>query len=127
MNIPLLRRVQLSIADESKPFDMSCWYSCIGAHTCWARRETGLESESPNGLACAEYLGLTRKQADSLFGGQFAPVTPLGAITRSQAIAAIDQLIAEGSTPVPSRKARSRVPAQETTKAEEETQELVAV
>ena len=75
LNIPLLRKVQESIADPSKPFDMGDWETCICGHV--KHVATGFPISSlafpgeyggiwTTGLG-AQFLGLSQAQAAQLF------------------------------------------------------------
>ncbi len=101
LNVDLLRQVQVSIADESKKFNMRFWGQCIHGH---AARILGIDTRDEKlayygGQAWTHKmkpqvireLGLSPEEAGLLFN--------VLACTRSEAIAAIDALIASHSAP----------------------------
>lgn len=85
LNINALRRTQLSIMDETKPFCMTYWNTCIHGHACDV---LGLQSWAylVNKTAIA-LLGLTADEVGHLF-------VETAAQTRMEAVLAIDSLIA---------------------------------
>ncbi len=101
MNILALRRTQLSIADETRIFDMGCWCCCIAGH---AVRANGAEEACDTETQARQLLGLTLDEGLSLFyeshwGLGFGG---LKTATRADAIRVIDDLIArhvDGTVP----------------------------
>ncbi len=97
MNVNLLRRVQLSIADLNIPFDMGCWERCIAGHACAVYNQNRIlgRIEDPRrdvGVELAGILGITMSQRMSLFGwGGDA----WERYNREYAIAKISRLIAD--------------------------------
>lgn len=91
MNITLLRRIQMSIADETRPFDMNRWDYCIAGHCHRAQRgEFAGQGEwnyvAEDGRAA---LGLNAREATELFHSVDEPHRN----NRSLAIQRIDRFI----------------------------------
>ncbi len=87
LNIPLLRKVQESIADPSNPFDMMNWGTCVCAHASTILDGTAIRfcygQYEYNPRETIRILGLEGEEGWLVTGGY----------NRKQAIAKIDALI----------------------------------
>lgn len=89
MNIERLRRVQESIADERRRFDIRDWDDCIAGHACHVAGHRWRNDADTEDFANG-YLALTYEEGRELFS-----VYGLSRYTsRSEAIARIERLIA---------------------------------
>lgn len=89
LNIALIREVQASILDTSKPFDMMDWHCCIAGHTCMVKGQDVDALYRRSGETAGSYaggaLGLTCQQRETLFYGN--------QLSRAAAAAVLQDLI----------------------------------
>lgn len=100
INVDLIRRVQASILDETRPFNMSAWACCIAGHTLqlagvdseWVRLRA-LEADTHAIVSrAAALLCIDHPTAEHLFTGAGFPPS-LSPSNRRRAVDALEALV----------------------------------